>query len=262
MPSFGDVPDAQPAPGVPIGLWERTPAVLPAEQVEPLWWWRFDLLGAWQHVLSSGPPVRDDVGSWAINATLNEAAVGAFDFATILERARSLLVAGKLSMSQSARAFEDLFLGGAMSRAWPVALAIADAACAGARRPAGVEGLLRMLTRYACEATEQNLPTHIESLARGAGETKAEQEARALGAALAREPVADYVGRLRASVGGHPRRRSVACGRAVRHALPMSRRVSANDDVQLAQLRLAAEDHLLRVPRPARHGDGRRDGAT
>ena len=131
-----------------------------------------------------------------------------------------------------------------MSQAWPVALAIADAACAGARRPAGVEGLLRMLTRYAHEAPGQELPTHIRALAASTGETKAEQEARAFGAALARQPVGDYVARLRASADGSSAATVRGLWSCSTNALPMFRRVTANDVVQLEQLRLAADDHM------------------
>ena len=136
-PSLATCPSRQQSRSVSLGLWERAPTVLPADQVRPLFWWRHGLLGTWQQLLRSGPPVNDEVATWAMNAALNEIATAGSASRSSPNAPPALLLAGKLSVSQTSRLFEDLFLGGAMSQAWPVASTVADEACAAARRPAG-----------------------------------------------------------------------------------------------------------------------------
>jgi hypothetical protein len=239
---LGDAPAAEPTSGMSLGLWTQSPAAVSTERVL-LHWWYSDLAGTWRKLLGQSPPGNNAVTSWAINATLNEIANGRFDFAILAGDAHVLLSAGKLSVPRTSRLLEDLFLGGAMRQAWPVALSLADEACAGARRPAGLEALLRMLSRYAREAPRQQLPAHVEALAAGTGESKAEQEARALGAALSREPLADYVTRIRMATDGPSLTiRGLWSRGGEARPLPMSQPIKVTTGVRLDELRLAAVD--------------------
>jgi hypothetical protein len=89
-----------------------------------------------------------------------------------------------LELPRLRRALEDLFLAGGMRQSWAVAIAIADACCGTPRKPAGLADLLRMLASYASEAPLQELPTNLFALAAGDGRSKAQMEARKLGATL------------------------------------------------------------------------------
>lgn len=75
-----------------------------------------------------------------------------------------------------------LFEGGAMAAFWPVALAIADAGTAQARKPRGLADLLRLLADLAPEVptAHRAVPEGIALLAAQAGRTRSHDEARRL----------------------------------------------------------------------------------
>jgi hypothetical protein len=116
----------------------------------------------------------------------------------------SMIGGGPLKLSRLTGALEDLFLGGGMRQGWTMALAIADACCAAPRKPAGLADLLRMLASYAHEVPShevpaQDLPHHLVALAASDGQTKAQMEARKLGAILSGTDPEEYVRCLRSA---------------------------------------------------------------
>jgi hypothetical protein len=104
---------------------------------------------------------------------------------------------GRLELTRLTGALEDLFLGGGMRQGWAIAIAIADACCGAPRIPAALADLLRMLASYASEVPPQELPLNIVALAAGDGRTKAQMEARKLGAALSGTDPDEFVRRVR-----------------------------------------------------------------
>lgn len=101
---------------------------------------------------------------------------------------------GHLAINRLVRLLESGFLAGGLSVLWPAALMIAEDAATAGKTLAGMPDLLRLLARYAHEVPDGcALPPHLAALAAAPGGTKAQMEARTLGAALARVPVNNFV---------------------------------------------------------------------
>lgn len=115
-----------------------------------------------------------------------------------MESVRTLLFAGDLVLSRFTNLLPDLFLGGGMREVWPRALAFADTCAGRLVQPPALADLLRTLSRFAAEAPHQELPTYLRLLAGRKGKSKAQVEARVLGAALVGVPVEEYQARLAA----------------------------------------------------------------
>lgn len=187
--------DEAQGPGAAVlGLWNLPPAPVGVEAVG--WWARST---GWNDVLDSRAAYRSRLQPRLVDLTLAAMADGTFGDGRDLRRAADgLLGIQRLSMSALGSVFDDLFLGGGLRQAWPTALAIADAACAAPRRPAGLAGLLRTLGRYTAEVPRPGqVPPHLAALAAGEGRTKAQMEARLLVAGLVDEPVETALVRLR-----------------------------------------------------------------
>jgi hypothetical protein len=176
--SLGDVVESDQAP-VATGLWELAPGSSG----------RAYLAGAWDPTCLPYPwgSVRnaycyqEESQAWRVDL--------------------SMIGRGPLKLSRLTGAVEDLFLGGGMRQGWAIAIAIADACCGAPRKPAGLADLIRMLASYASEVPPQELPPNLVALAAGDGRTKAQMEARKLGAALSgigTDPE-DFVQRLRSA---------------------------------------------------------------
>jgi hypothetical protein len=247
LSALGEAPDG-PATGTDLlGLWERTPAYRTPPGGPPPSWRSKDLPTTWRLLLSQSFRPLEPYEPWALATTLNEIAEGRFDPSVLRDHARDLLTAGELSVPRTARLLEELFLGGAMSTTWPVALRIADDACGASRRPAGVHALLRTLAAYAPEAPQQDPPRHIAALAAATSESKAAHEARALTAALTRDSVEAYLARLRTSsevsAPAASRRGLWRSTRPLR-AAPRSVRIPDAPDPDLAELRRRADGEV------------------
>lgn len=186
------------------GLWELKPAE-PGPPREIGWWertlWRApDVAGWWRYLLRSESD--DPHASWddaMLSMVLADLFRGDFDPGVFENIARQTLADDRLAVTRLARILEHLFLAGGMSQTWPLAITIADACAAAPRRPPALHALLRLLADYAHETPTQPMPTHLAALAASPGETKAQVEARRLGALLANLNPDDYLRRLRES---------------------------------------------------------------
>ncbi|WP_130493870.1 hypothetical protein [Motilibacter rhizosphaerae] len=161
-----------PAPGdgppVPRHLAER-----PDEALARLW-------RSWEHALSGPAEYRRFWRPLLVHQGLVSFAAGG-DGNGLRATAVALVEQGECSLPALAGVLEDVFLGGALRQLWPVALELADLACATSKRPAGLEVLLRMLATYAVEVPEPRpAPPHVAALAARRGQTKAQSEARVL----------------------------------------------------------------------------------
>jgi hypothetical protein len=223
------------------GLWDAVPV---AVAVEPGERYGRPVQGRehWPGILDAKDPYTDaDDARRMGGEMLNEMARGEFDDGYLLDEARRLLDAGRLAVTEITQIFGDLFLSGGLRQGWPVAVAVADAACGAARTPPGLHALLRMLASFAHEVPRQDLPPAIAGLAAAAGETKAGVEARRLGAMLAGCDVDDFVARLRRASTAAPDRpaaRGLWRVDADAEPLPSQRRV-APAPTDLAALRAA-----------------------
>jgi hypothetical protein len=172
-------PDEAPAA---VGLWNLAPTPLAREnRPSP---WDPTRENSWGQVWS-GYAHPDQRLAWLVDLALADISLGELsDGSALVGPVTQLLGEGQLRLRRLARALEDLFLGGGMRQGWECAMAIADACCAAPRKPAGLADLLRMLASYANEVSPHDLPLHVVALAAAAGETKAQMEARRLGATL------------------------------------------------------------------------------
>ncbi|HST82531.1 MAG TPA: hypothetical protein VLL08_12420, partial [Kineosporiaceae bacterium] len=200
---LGEIPvEAAQTAAIPLGLWALSPQARLPQEVKARYGWRESRQESLEWMLRpiwAGPGYVED---WVVNHLLNDMAQDVFDAQALRELALGLLSNAELSLPATSRLFNELFLAGGMSQTWAIALSIADAACAGARRPARLEVFLRMLATYGPEAPRAAAPERIEALAAGPGSSKVEQEARALGAALSGESTQTYLTRIRSSAAG------------------------------------------------------------
>jgi hypothetical protein len=187
-------PDDAPAA---VGLWNLAPS--PAGGEHRRSWWPHYRLPNWSEVLDSRYRALEFEQPWLVELALTDMVQGTFFGGEIVRQATRLLEVGRLNLARLARALEDLFLGGGMRESWEAAMAIADACCAAPRKPAGLAELLRTLAAYAHEAPAQDLPRHILALAAAEGQTKAQMEARKLGATLSGTIPDEYVRRVRSA---------------------------------------------------------------
>lgn len=188
---------------VPMGLWDLPP--VPSGVDHRPYWWRRDRRPSWRNYLDSLFHHYDLEQPWLVDLTLTAMVADTFDGAAMVrDAAAHLLGVGRLSMSRLPGTLSDLFLGGGLRQGWPTAMSVADVACGAPRRPAGLPELLRMLATYAAQVPPPSqgsapLPPHVAELAAADGRTKAQMEARRLGAALARVEVDTLVAQLKAS---------------------------------------------------------------
>ncbi|MDR7254714.1 hypothetical protein J2X46_003712 [Nocardioides sp. BE266] len=110
---------------------------------------------------------------------------GCLEPAAIAAAALGRHEAGTLSLTLLTRTIQR-DLEAALPALWPLAMAIADALCGAARRPAALAELLRLLTSYAHEVPAEAavVPPGILALAGAKGSTKAHHAARDLVTAL------------------------------------------------------------------------------
>ena len=188
---------AEPAPpsdGAPtaIGLWDRRPTAPDIGERRG----RFITVGfePYDDLFSTRRERYDFVQPLVVEDLLVMLADGQLDTGRLQAGCAHLASSGMLSMSRFTGSLEDLFLAGAMKEMWPLGLAVADRAAQAPRRPPGLADLLRLLATYAVEVPRPvEVPPAIDALARGTGETKAQMEARRLGAALVDVDIASYV---------------------------------------------------------------------
>jgi len=147
----------------------------------------------------ASPNTQAPMGLWHQRPDPEGALADGEDPSQLAAVAVRMLGNNALSLPEISQTFEDRFLAGAMSRYWVPALSVADAACRRRPRPARLDVLLRLLARYAGEAPRQELPLQIAGFAAATGRTKAQMEARTLGATLSGETPEAYVARLRAA---------------------------------------------------------------
>ncbi len=168
------------------GLWDLEPTAVPSRRIpndrrqstkEQSWCAALDSSHAYTDMRTEqimGDEILTDMANGELDSTL------------LVGIVRDLLEKGSFSAVVFTRVFGDLFLAGGLQQGWPVALEVADAACAAPRRPAGLHLLLAMLASVAHEVPEQAMPPAISMLAAERGETKLRVEARRLGASLVR----------------------------------------------------------------------------
>lgn len=113
---------------------------------------------------------------------------GRLDPELLRERSLALFAAGTLSLARVAHGWGQLAEQASLSVVWPAWVAVLDAACAAARKPAGLADLLRATRDYAPVADAHLpagwLPASVVALASAKGSSKAAVEARALVAAV------------------------------------------------------------------------------
>jgi hypothetical protein len=159
------------------------------------------ILGLWDLTPQAPPPPDPGVDESWVNWTLRSLAAG--DRSSIAFQWSMLQLEEHgdwLRPSRYAADMPELFMNGAMSEAWPLALAMADLCCTQLKRPAALPQLLRVLVQFAPEAPPQELPQNLARLAASNGSAKAQMESRALGAAMARTDLDAYVRSLHAHV--------------------------------------------------------------
>lgn len=184
----GDTPTA-------VGLWNLAPSPWARENGPSPWDPTRE--NSWGQVWS-GYAHPDQRLAWLVDLALADISRGELsDGSALVEPVTQLLGEGQLRLPRLARALEDLFLGGGMRQGWECAMAIADACCAAPRKPAGLADLLRTLASYAREVPPQDLPPHIVAMAAADGQTKAQMEARKLGATLSGTNPDEFVRRVR-----------------------------------------------------------------
>lgn len=197
--------DSTTAPGSTptMGLWDLEPSPNGGGRTRNGWPYRDP---TWDEVLDSKFSHRKTLQPWLVDITLAAMASGTFrDGQPMREAAGALLARQRLLLSSLSSVLDDLFLGGGLRQAWPVALEIADAACGAPSRPTGIADLLRTLARYAVEVPRPcAVPPHIAALAASESRTKAQVEARRLAAVLADEDVDTVLARLRGTAPAPP----------------------------------------------------------
>jgi hypothetical protein len=179
-----------------VGLWEVSPT--PSEGV-PLTWRKWDD-GTWGQYLGRHEADDPRFRAFLVDRFLRALAAG--DTGPLAELRLALLTwlsVGDLVLSRFTSLLPDLFLSGAMSAVWPVAVELADECCQRYERPGTTPALLRAMAQYAHEAPRGELPYSMVALAAAKGSTKIQMETRTLGAALAGMTATEYADALRAS---------------------------------------------------------------
>jgi hypothetical protein len=180
-----------------LGLWDLEPMPLPEEN-RPSWekWGH----ASWAHLLSTeepAEPLMHDVMVSQLLVSLSEGATNAV--AGFRDPVLSVWSMGRLGLSRLSAALSDLFLAGALRQLWPVALELADRDACGATQTAGFADFLRMLARFAPEVPAQPVPGGLALLAARKGASKAQMEARVLGAALSGTDPDSFTAHVRAN---------------------------------------------------------------
>jgi len=174
---------------VVLGLWDLRPTPLPADE-RPVWptpWYG----PSWSLVLDRKSPNAHDLPLMASvlvsNALVGLADGAKVDLADLREAFGVTMSFNLLQLPRFTALLPEFFLAGAMRFAWPMALDLADLCAQQPKVQAGLAGLFRTLARFAHEAPPGDLPAGIAALAARTGSTKAQMEARALGAAMSPE---------------------------------------------------------------------------
>jgi hypothetical protein len=165
-----------------LGLWDVEPTPLP-EAERPVWqkWGR----ESWARLLNTQEPAEMSMHAALVSQLLvslserGEAAVASFRDPVL-----GVWSMGIMRMSRLTAAMSDLFVAGGLRLLWPVAMEVADRDARNAIQSAGCADFLRMLARFAPEVPSYEVPTGVARLAARKGSTKAQMEARALGAAI------------------------------------------------------------------------------
>jgi hypothetical protein len=234
--------DAGPA----LGLWRLEP-----DRHKPLTrrisGFTFDWEVSWPDFLTASGRPKDPEQATLVNEVLTALAEGRTDHLDgIMETAHALLAGGELVLSRFTNLLPDLFLGGGMRQVWPRALAFADTCAGRFTPPPTLADLLRTLVRFAPEAPRQELPPRLLSLAARKGNTKAQVEARVLGAVLAGTTLDGFKARLAASPPVSPQRSPQGLWRDDRPAgrLPEDLRLTDPEWTTASLLRELSVDHF------------------
>jgi hypothetical protein len=113
-----------------------------------------------------------------VDAFLTLAGRDDFDTGLITSACLDLLARGELRLTRTAGAWEQVVLGGGMRALWPSVVAVAEAACAMPRKPAGLADLVAFYGRYAGADPGAVVPPALAALAADRGGSKAHLEAR------------------------------------------------------------------------------------
>ncbi|MBP6995057.1 MAG: hypothetical protein KBB39_02835 [Phycicoccus sp.] len=109
---------------------------------------------------------------------------GRLDPAVLRERSLALHAAGRLSLARAVHGWSQLAEQASLEVVWPTWVAVLDAACSAAKKPAGLADLLRVTREYAPgvrgHVPDGWLPESVRALAAARGSSKAAVEARAL----------------------------------------------------------------------------------
>jgi hypothetical protein len=169
-----------------LGLWDLEPSRQKPTKYRTEGF-TFELHVPWpEFLVGSGRP-KDREQTALVNQMLTALASSTAHYLDgLMDTVYALLAGGDLVMSRFTNLLPDLFLGGAMREVWPHVLALADTCAGRLTQPPSLAELLRTLARFAPEAPRQRLPPQLAVLAARKGNTKAQVEARVLGAALAR----------------------------------------------------------------------------
>jgi hypothetical protein len=176
---------AEPVPGAPGGLWEMEPAPSDADLRPPY-------AGApptWQRVFGRNRTETSQREiAWSVQTTLESLRHDPHAWQAAAQPALAAVLAnGSLRLTRVAAVFGDWFVTGGLRHTYPVALWLAGE-CTGQARPmAGLSDLLRLLAQFAPEIPgpqRPQLPASLVALAGRDGRSKAQMEARRLGALL------------------------------------------------------------------------------
>lgn len=195
----GAAASSQPVVAEPLGLWDLRPTPIAPDKDWPDW---LNPNITWGKALAKRSNEYPEELQRATFNLLTAMAAGQDWRAPLLANLQMHMTDGQLNVARTVDAFTDVFLAGGLRDAYPVALAVADTGAGVGRKPAGLHLLLRMLAQYAVEIPPEvsiTLPANIAALAAANGRTSAQEEARRLGAALARaEDAGAWLADLRA----------------------------------------------------------------
>jgi len=199
----GSAPEAAPATtgAQPTGLWDLDPTPSGADHRPPY----ASSPPTWQQLFGRNRvDLSDREIAWSVQTTLQALKedpeawrAGATDALV------ALVASGSLMPVRVARVFGDWFVNGGLRDTYPVALWLAGECAAQSRAMAGLSDLLRILGQFAPEIPgdrRPEMPPALVALGARDGRTKAQTEARRLGALLtdAADPDA-WVAQVRAA---------------------------------------------------------------
>lgn len=176
----------------PTGLWDLDPT--PTENGRPHCGHPDHRRAGWNAISVGWPPWPGGPADLA-DELLTEMRAGTFEAAVELDRVRAYLAGTVLSLPPTVTVLRELFVSGGLRKGYPFGMALAELASSLAVRPAGLADLFRCLAEFAHEVPKDErpvLPHAVAVIAAGRGKSKAEVEARVLGARLAGLDPADY----------------------------------------------------------------------